>query len=462
MNQTGAQFKWGGRQWALAALAALPALAALIYALRFRLGLPYWDGWELVPDVQKLYAGTLTLADLWRPHNEHRLFLPRLILLGLARLTRWNDGYEVALSLAAAAGTAALLIAQWRRTAAQLRLPGAGRLIPLLTLLVFALTQWENWLWGWQFIFYLETLLAVAAVLLLTQAAGDSRWRWPHLAGAAALAVAASFTLSLGLLTWPVGLALLLLAGWAAHVPARRLAGAGALWALLGVAVFWLYFSGLAAPTAGGLRLALGQPLTYAHYVLNYLGAAVLTYDFAFLAGGLGLAAWVWAVVLLARCYAAERAGFAALLPWVALGLWAISGALLIGASRLALGPHQAIASRYVTLSYPFWVSLCALLFVVAAPPARRAAEAWQRAVVNVGLMGLAALVLVCSVGGGLLGYYWRYRAVQPARAAALAGASLTDEALRAIYPNPEVVRPWLEYLRAERLSLFAAGAPSH
>ncbi len=446
------RIRQGTRTWLWAGLALLPALAAAVYVWRFRLGIPYWDGWELVPDVQKLYAGTLTLADLWRPHNEHRLFLPRLILLGLARLTRWNDGYEVALNLAAAGATAALLVAQWRRSAAALGLPSALPLVPLLTLLVFALTQWENWLWGWQFIFYLETLTAVAAVLLLTTWTGSGA----RLAGAAVCALAASFTLSLGLLAWPVGLGLLLAAGWANGVPARRTAGAGALWVLLGLGVYTLYFSGGHAPAAGGLLAALGQPAAYAHYVLNYLGAAVLTYDVAFVAGALGLAAGAWALVVLARRSGARRAHAAALLPWVGLGIWAVSGALLIGASRLPLGTHQAIASRYVTLSYPFWVSVVALLYVAAAPPARSAFERWQRAALRVGLAGITALVLVCAAGGALLGYYWRYQAVQPARTAALAGAALTDEALRAIYPNPAAVRPWLEYLRAERLSLFA------
>ena len=68
-----------------------------------------------------------------------------LVLLGLARLTGWDDGYEVAANLGLAAAACLALFSQWRSTAARLGWAWANGLVPIISLLVFALTQWENW-----------------------------------------------------------------------------------------------------------------------------------------------------------------------------------------------------------------------------------------------------------------------------------------------------------------------------
>ena len=438
-------------------LVALPPLLAAVYAARYKLGLPYYDSWALVPYLQKMLAGQLNWVELWQPHNEHRILLPRLVMLGLARLTGWDDGYEVAVNLLLAAAAGLALLAQWRATAASQGWPRLGWLAPLITLLVFSLTQWENWVWGWQMVYYLHTAAAVGALLLLANWAG----RWRRWLGAAALGLAATFSLGMGLLVWPVGLLLLL---WPAAGPRRarwwaaRAWPAGA-WALLGLAVYALYFTDYPRlPGPGLLQVLLGQPLAVAHYVFNYLGSPVLSYDYAYVFGFLGVAAWWWAAAWLVRRHWADPRP---LLPYLGLGLYTQAGAAMVAVSRVQFGTHQAIASRYVTLSYPFWVSLVVLLYWVgASQPAAARQPGWRflgraRTWTSLALLGLTALVLLSSTVGAALGYEWRYQAVQPVRAAALAGAPISDALLATIYPAPADVRPQLEFLRQAQLSLF-------
>ena len=251
----------------LLVLALLPLLIVTLYVARYKLGMPYFDGWALVPDIQKMLAGQLTWTELWRTHNEHRIILPRLVMLGLARLTGWNDGYEVAANIGLAAATCLALQAQWRRTASGLGWARINGLVPLISLVVFALTQWENWAWGWQLVYFLHTFAAVAGLLLL--ASWDGRWwRW---LGALALGLAATFSLGTGLLIWPVGLLLLLLQwrpGQARH------GWAAGLWALAGVIVYLVYFTDYPRlPGPGLFQVVLLQPVGYVQYILNYLGS---------------------------------------------------------------------------------------------------------------------------------------------------------------------------------------------
>ena len=447
------------RRVLLLCLVALPPLLAALYAARFKLGVPYYDSWALVPDLQKMFAGQLTWADVWQPYNEHRILLPRLVMLGLARFTGWDDGYEVALNLVLAAAAGLALLVQWRATAARLGRPWLGGLAALIALLVFSLTQWENWVWGWQLVYYLYTACAVGALLLLAN--WDGRWRrW---LGAAALGLAATFSLGMGLLVWPVGLLLLLWPGG----PARRWRAA-ALWAALGVVVYALYFSGYPRlPGPGPLQIILQQPLALAHYIFNYLGSPVFNYDYAYLFGFLGtLAWWASAVWLVWRAWRTSGAwpDTQPLLPYLGLGLYSQAGAAMVAVSRVQFGTHQAIASRYVTLSYPFWVSLVVLVYWVgASQPAAPRQPGWRflgrvHTWTRLALVGVTALVLLSATAGAALGYYWRYQAVQPARAALLAGAPLSDALLTTLYPDPAVARPLLEFLRQEHLSLFHAG----
>jgi hypothetical protein len=440
------------RSVVLAVLAALPPLVVAVYVARYKLGMPYWDGWVLIPDIQKMFTNQLTWQELWRTHNEHRIVLPRLIMLGLARLTGWDDGYEVALNLGLASATCLALLAQWRSTTARLGWAGANGLVPLISLLVFALTQWENWVWGWQMVYYLHTLAAIGSLLLLTNWDGHW-WRW---LGAAALGLAATFSLGMGLLIWPIGLLVLLLL-WRARA-APQLWSAG-LWALVGLLAYVLYFTDYPRlPGPSPLQVVLQQPLDLAHYVFNFLGSPVLTYDYAYVFGFLGLVAWWGAAFWLAR---RSWPNIQLLLPYVGLGLYSQAGAAMVAVSRLQFGTHQAIASRYVTLSYPFWVSLVVFLYWVGAsqPPAPRE-PGWRflgraRTWTNLALLGIALQVVFCSMVGAALGYYWRYQAVLPVRAAALAGAPLNDQLLGTICPFPSDARFWLEYLRQQHLSLF-------
>src|SRR4029077_1188220 len=65
---------------------ALMFLAAMAFVATYGRNAPFWDDWEiLVPAL----AGKqpITATWLWETYHEHRLPLPKLILLGLGKLT---------------------------------------------------------------------------------------------------------------------------------------------------------------------------------------------------------------------------------------------------------------------------------------------------------------------------------------------------------------------------------------
>lgn len=130
--------------------AGMPPLLIAATVVRYGVNVPYWDQWNFVNHVDKVYTGQFGFADVWVQANEHRIILPGLVMLALAWVSGWDIRYELAANVVAALGVLgmlALLIHQTIR-------PVAPRLTSWLVLIVslttFSLTQWENWLWGWQ------------------------------------------------------------------------------------------------------------------------------------------------------------------------------------------------------------------------------------------------------------------------------------------------------------------------
>src|SRR5712672_382899 len=131
-------------------LAAVPLLILIWVVARYAIDVPYLDQWDLVPLIDKMYQGQLTVHDLWMQFNEHRIFFPKLIMLGLARLTHWNIRYESAVSVLLAMAVFLVLACQIRASA---RVFGGRQLrwaLPACSLVAFSVSQYENFLWGWQ------------------------------------------------------------------------------------------------------------------------------------------------------------------------------------------------------------------------------------------------------------------------------------------------------------------------
>ena len=79
------RFKWPGIGVLLCvALALVPVVTALRLIARYSYNFPYWDDW---PTLIKFYAQDQPLAEYFRLYNDHRIVLPRLIMLVIGHLT---------------------------------------------------------------------------------------------------------------------------------------------------------------------------------------------------------------------------------------------------------------------------------------------------------------------------------------------------------------------------------------
>ncbi len=340
---------WGVVWGAWAGLTA----ASLALIVAFGSNAPYLDGWDMVPTLTG--EQPVTLEWLWSQHNEHRVPLPRLVLLAVNAVA---VDFRIAMVLdqLAMAGLALLLLRALQRARGGLRLTDV--VVPLLLLNP---AQAVNVLWSWQVQFYASTLL-VGLVLVTIVRAGDGE-RDVRPARAALLAGLATVLLPL---CGGNGVALVPpLAAWVAWVGLRhrdasargeRLAARAALGlATAAVLLTGLYFVGYEPvpyhtrnPGVAGklveiarvLTVGLGTGVRHAWPLVAALAAALLA-----LAASASWRAWR------ATPGEHERAG----------GLLALLGALATLGAAIGLG-RDGFEARYVTLLAPLWCCAYAAL----------------------------------------------------------------------------------------------------
>jgi len=143
-------------------------LPGLIYVSRYPLTYPYVDEWGFIPVV---FGERPAGPWLWELHNEHRFVLPRLLYLGLFRLTGdLRDGCWVSFL------GISLLAAGLMRLARTVR--GRARLTDaVFPLLLMHTGQDENLYMGYQMGFTLTVALAAGLLAVIVRTGEANRFR---------------------------------------------------------------------------------------------------------------------------------------------------------------------------------------------------------------------------------------------------------------------------------------------
>lgn len=154
--------------WAPTAVWATTTLLALAFVALIGTNAPYADEWEFVP---ALVGDEPALPWLWQQHNEHRMPLPRAIVLVLFKLTHdFRAGMFLQIALLSA--LALYLI----RLAARLR--GSAHWSDcFFPISLLHIGHWENFVMGYQVCFVLFAVLATALAVVALRTTRDNAFR---------------------------------------------------------------------------------------------------------------------------------------------------------------------------------------------------------------------------------------------------------------------------------------------
>lgn len=151
--------------------------AKLLLIREFPVTAPTWDQWDAEARALYLpyYNCGLTWSGMFGLHNEHRIFFPRLLALGLLVLNgQWDPRLQQVVNAVMHAMTAVILLVilwrglEWRRL----------DVLAAIVVPVFGLPYaWENALYGFQSAFYFFLLFSILALWMTTAfRAGSLAW----------------------------------------------------------------------------------------------------------------------------------------------------------------------------------------------------------------------------------------------------------------------------------------------
>src|SRR5262245_13375668 len=141
-------------------------LGCLLLVIKYGNSIPYGDEWHgTVPIITG--ERPLTLQNLWSLHNEHRIFLPRLISWGLLKLSAGDVRAGMLFNVSILALMAALFILAARRLRGWTTYSDA-----FFPLAMLQLGQWENLLWGFQVTFICPIALVYVFLLVIVRDTG--------------------------------------------------------------------------------------------------------------------------------------------------------------------------------------------------------------------------------------------------------------------------------------------------
>jgi len=329
-------------------------VGTLAFVDRYGSNVPSWDGWDMVPTLTGHQP--VTVDWLWSQHNEHRVPVPRLLLLGLHRLTGINFRTPMFFNVLVTGALALAMILVARR------LRGAASYTDAFFPLIFLhWGQATNLIWGWQLQFYVSMALSGVALLLIAQSGPQLRLRNAALLGVCLILLPLSGANGL-VLAPPMALWLgcFAVVHWQTGSPKARRDSL----LVLGLSVSALLLS--------GLYLVGWEPVPYFGFGVGIwtISTAARAVTMAFGPGIVGLNLRLWpAFFSPIPCLGASvlLVGSLALLLKVwrsvpgermrALGMFAFL--VSMGCLALALGSgRNGFETRYVTLMLPVWLAI--------------------------------------------------------------------------------------------------------
>jgi len=316
------------------------------FVSRFAVNVPYYDEWEMIPALGG--AQPITLSWLWSQHNEHRIFLPKLVYLALAKVTGGDfraGMYVNAIGMSLCAAATTLFIRRLRgRTAFQ---------DAFFSLLLLNLGQAQTLTNSFQLAFVLASVLLI---VVLFQYAAQPTLTFRRALTAAICTAALPLVGGHGIAVVPCLALCSLLSAYEffKHHGDKRKAFVLAGLAVCSLALTAFNFVDYQRPARHPTSPGLPQTLigTFQFLVSAFGSASRFVWPVAGVLCGMFLVATLVACSSVLRQTPSER--------FRVLRLTLLLGALLclsLGTSwaRVAFGPEALFASRYVVLSAPFW-----------------------------------------------------------------------------------------------------------
>jgi hypothetical protein len=420
-----------------------------------------WDEWRL------FFATKSYGSFLFDQHNEHRIAFARMFFyIDQFFFHARNTFLLVCIALTQA--ITGLLLLRFTLSSGKFGRTSSVLLGCFIFSCLFSAQQYQNFTWGFQIQFVAVYCAAIGAIFALARAAKPAaqdgtarRSADAWLAAACFFAVLATYSMSNGLLIWPL---LVVMSFWL-RLPTRHWIILTAAMVVMVAAYLWGYHSpGHHANPVDSITHHLPKVLTFA---AAFLGSPADSPIPALLAkfGGASDAARVGCCAILG--FAGVLASLGCLFAlWrerrtirpthIALScvlLFVMATSFLVGLGRVNFALTDALVSRYATPAMIFWTALVSLAWSLFGP---EVLESRPRARYLVYAVLLFAMLAGIAAGQPQwIAYSKGYEAgIGDFESAIVSGVDDAD-VLHSSFHTPDALLPIFDYMKSNRLSVF-------
>ena len=352
------------------ALILVPLFLLILIAIN-GVNVPFWDEWTT--PGQFLTLEKHTFADFFAQSNESRLVVPKLIFLAVSKFLGWQPkhymyfGWLIVLAIF-------LLTYKlcYRRPARGRAQDGIGLLcLVFSSALLFSPAEFENWLWGLQWVIFVPLLCALIAYDMQKR----TRSFGIRFAVTVLLNLVGMFSFSNGMILWIVSFpfwreGLQCLAG---RRPSKGNAIRWLAWsaAYCGAAIIFvrIYFTDYKNVfPEPPMAFALKEPWSVMKYFAAWCGGPFHSNGAMHIAMGIALLVAVlislgWLTNAIRRQPGRRGCLYLGMLyPSVMIMVYAFGSGMMTALGRASFGVEQAYSSRYLFHSGALWVGFIAAL----------------------------------------------------------------------------------------------------
>ena len=339
-------------------LALLPAILLAFIIVNYSVDLPRENDWEVHELYYKKTNGNLSIADLFKQHNQSRPFFPRLVLVSIGDLTHLDTRYQILLSFLLACAISCNVYLLCRMTVSGERW-SCLLLLALANLLIFGPVQGENWLLGKISLFIPMACITTALVICCSSRSNISKVFLSIL-----LCSMATYSFAIGMVSWILLFPVLFL-------EVQRTSNRPKTWMLLylfGMAInLVLYFWDYGKQAQTSFQPDLFNLYISIRYFLTFLGAPLSRFfnkTEAIIPGVLMFCLLLGCVVYI---FNRDRKDglWRKSVPWLTLAGYSLISGMVTTLGRVGFGVNGALSDRYTTHSAYLPVSLIFLLAII-------------------------------------------------------------------------------------------------
>lgn len=340
-------------------IAIYVASYAIYQTYIYHTAIPQWDEWRVLSNYKSMLDGKTSLISfLWSLHNEHRVLVPRIILIGDIHL--FNGAVVLPklimfLAIALHLAVFVILLVQHVEASQLLRFfLSCG-----IAVIFFSSQQLENYVRGFNNQVFLVTLFTTLSLYCiygakLSYSRGQNEVKGQFFAlGSVVFAVLSTYSMASGVLTWP----LLIFYAW--YIGIRR--SLLMLILVAGIATVATYLWQFTIPSYHSdpfqsifhIRQVIIFSLMFLGNIVGMFGPQA-----SFVTGLIGLLI----LGLIIYGHVAQRKSISDVsMLLVLIALSAVLVSYLVALGRLKF--DASLSSRYVTFTAPFWASVITLAF---------------------------------------------------------------------------------------------------